>query len=81
MYALSNRCGLALQGGIGQSADVFVPPIDLINPSLIARIGQVDSPAAQAGEKRLRDVVMSGGFTRFRRATETPFNLIFEARP
>jgi SAM-dependent methyltransferase len=36
---------------------------------------------AQAGEKRLREVVLSGGFTRFRRATETPFNLIFEARP
>jgi len=36
---------------------------------------------AQAGEKRLRDVVTSGGFTRFRRATQTPFNLIFEARP
>ena len=36
---------------------------------------------AQAGEKRLRDVVTSGGFSRFRRATQTPFNLIFEARP
>jgi SAM-dependent methyltransferase len=36
---------------------------------------------AQAGEKRLRDVVMKGGFTRFRRAAETPFNLILEARP
>jgi SAM-dependent methyltransferase len=36
---------------------------------------------AQAGEKRLREVVTSGGFTRFRRATETPFNLVFEARP
>jgi ubiquinone/menaquinone biosynthesis C-methylase UbiE len=36
---------------------------------------------AQAGEKRLREVVMGGGFTRFRRATETPFNLVFEARP
>lgn len=36
---------------------------------------------AQAGEKRLRDVVTAGGFSRFRRATETPFNLIFEARP
>jgi hypothetical protein len=36
---------------------------------------------AQAGEKRLREVVTSGGFTHFRRATETPFNLIFEARP
>jgi 2-polyprenyl-3-methyl-5-hydroxy-6-metoxy-1,4-benzoquinol methylase len=36
---------------------------------------------AQAGEARLRDVVTSAGFTRFRRATETPFNLILEARP
>ena len=36
---------------------------------------------AQAGERRLRDVVIDGGFTRFRRATETPFNLVFEARP
>ena len=35
---------------------------------------------AQAGEKRLREVATSGGFTRFRRATETPFNLILEAR-
>ena len=36
---------------------------------------------AQAGEAKLRDVVKQGGFTRFRRATETPFNLILEARP
>jgi len=36
---------------------------------------------AQAGEKRLREVVTSGGFTKFRRATQTPFNLVFEARP
>jgi SAM-dependent methyltransferase len=36
---------------------------------------------SQAGEKRLREVVTSGGFSRFRRATQTPFNLIFEARP
>jgi SAM-dependent methyltransferase len=36
---------------------------------------------AQAGEKRLREVVSDGGFTKFRRATQTPFNLVFEARP
>ena len=36
---------------------------------------------AQAGERRLREVVEQGGFTHFRRATETPFNLILEARP
>lgn len=36
---------------------------------------------AQAGEKRIREVVTAGGFTRFRRATQTPFNMIFDARP
>jgi SAM-dependent methyltransferase len=42
-----------------------------------------DGPAlgAQAGEKRIREVVMSAGFTKFRRAIQTPFNLVFEARP
>jgi hypothetical protein len=36
---------------------------------------------AQAGEARLRDVVTAGGLNRFRRAAETPFNLVLEARP
>lgn len=36
---------------------------------------------AQAGEARIRDVVTSAGFSRFRRATETPFNIVYEARP
>jgi SAM-dependent methyltransferase len=36
---------------------------------------------AQAGEARIREVVEGGGFTRFRRVAETPFNLVFEARP
>ncbi len=36
---------------------------------------------AQAGEARLREVARQAGFTRFRRAAETPFNLILEARP
>ena len=35
---------------------------------------------AQAGEKRLRHVFIEAGFSRFRRATETPFNLVLEAR-
>ena len=35
---------------------------------------------AQAGEARLRGVFEEAGFARFRRATETPFNLILEAR-
>jgi SAM-dependent methyltransferase len=36
---------------------------------------------AQAGEKRIKEVVTSAGFTRFRRAAETPFNIVYEARP
>jgi SAM-dependent methyltransferase len=35
---------------------------------------------AQAGEARLKRVATQAGFTRFRRAAETPFNLVFEAR-
>jgi SAM-dependent methyltransferase len=36
---------------------------------------------AQAGEARIREVVTSAGFTRFRRVAETPFNAVFEVRP
>lgn len=36
---------------------------------------------AQAGEKRIRDVVTTAGFGRFARVSETPFNFVYEARP
>ncbi len=36
---------------------------------------------AQAGEARLREVVTGGGFSHFRRAAETPFNIVYEAKP
>ena len=36
---------------------------------------------AQAGEARLRAVAEEAGFRSFRRATETPFNMVLEARP
>jgi SAM-dependent methyltransferase len=36
---------------------------------------------AQAGEARLREVVTGGGFSQFRRAAETPFNIVYEAKP
>jgi 2-polyprenyl-3-methyl-5-hydroxy-6-metoxy-1,4-benzoquinol methylase len=36
---------------------------------------------AQAGELKLRQVISAGGFTRLRRAAETPFNMVLEARP
>jgi hypothetical protein len=36
---------------------------------------------AQAGEAAIRDVMTDAGFTRFRRAAETPFNQVYEVRP
>jgi len=36
---------------------------------------------AQAGEARIRDVVLGAGFSSFRRVAETPFNMVFEAKP
>jgi SAM-dependent methyltransferase len=35
---------------------------------------------AQAGEKKIKEIVEAAGFTRFRRATQTPFNIIYEAK-
>jgi hypothetical protein len=52
----------------------------ICTPSALSQEGGM-SLGAQAGEKRLRDVATRAGFTRFRRATETPFNMILEARP
>jgi SAM-dependent methyltransferase len=49
-------------------------------PVSLARKGP--ALGAQAGERRLREVMVDGGgFMYFRRATQTPFNLVFEARP
>ena len=36
---------------------------------------------AQAGEERIREIVKSASFSKFRRATQRPFNLVYEARP
>jgi hypothetical protein len=36
---------------------------------------------AQAGEVRIHEVITSGGFSRFRRVAQTPFNIVYEARP
>jgi hypothetical protein len=48
-------------------------------PVSLARNGP--ALGAQAGEARLHQVMSEGGFSRFRRATQTPFNLVLEARP
>jgi len=39
------------------------------------------SLGAQAGEAAIRQVATDAGFTRFRRAAETPFNIVYEIRP
>ncbi len=49
-------------------------------PASLADGGPGLALGAQAGETRLRTVVNEGGFSRFRRATQTPFNMVFEAR-
>ena len=47
--------------------------------SLAQEVGE--GLGAQAGEKRLAEVITGAGFTRVRRATEGPFNMVLEARP
>jgi SAM-dependent methyltransferase len=49
-------------------------------PGALAQPGGV-ALGTQAGEARLTEVLNAGGFTRVRRAAETPLNLILEARP
>jgi ubiquinone/menaquinone biosynthesis C-methylase UbiE len=49
-------------------------------PSALSQPGGY-SLGAQAGEQAIRELVTQAGFTRFRRASETPFNIVYEARP
>ncbi|HEU4580890.1 MAG TPA: methyltransferase domain-containing protein [Polyangiaceae bacterium] len=60
-------------GRLFYAASTFVCTPNSLSQEVGAALG------AQAGEARLRSVFAEGGFQRFRRATETPFNLIFEA--
>lgn len=49
-------------------------------PTSLSQPGEL-ALGAQAGEARLREVVVRSGFSHFRRAVEAPFNLVIEARP
>jgi len=62
-------------GRLYYSASTFV-----CTPSAKSQSGGL-ALGAQAGERRIREVAQAAGFTRFRRAAETPFNTVFEARP
>jgi SAM-dependent methyltransferase len=84
-------------GGTWMIVEPFAGDRMADNVSLISRIfysasTQICVPAslsqevglalgAQAGETRLREVILNGGFSRVRRATATPFNLVLEAQP
>jgi hypothetical protein len=61
-------------------ADSFGGSVLLCVPNALSR-----QPKAvlgnQAGEARTRELTAAGGFTRFRRAAETPFELVYEVRP
>ncbi len=70
-------------------------PADNMNPvgrlyygfsTLVCTPGSLSQPGraalgTQAGEARLREVLLAGGFSSVRRAAETPFNIVLEARP
>jgi hypothetical protein len=64
-----------LIGRFSYSASCF-----LCVPSALAQ-GTTDALGAQAGEARLRQVALDAGFAEVRRAAESPFNLVLDARP
>jgi len=59
----------------------YCASVTLCVSGALAQDGEVHALGGQAGEARLKEVIMSGGFTRFRRATETPVNIVYEVRP
>jgi SAM-dependent methyltransferase len=71
----------AIEGNLNPIGRVFYGASTLIctPASLAQEVGT--ALGAQAGQARLHDVVTAAGFMRFRRAAETPFNIVLEARP
>lgn len=58
----------------------YAGSVFLCTPSSLAQDGAMGL-GAQAGETRLRELLTDAGFTRIRRAADTPFNIVLEARP
>ncbi len=71
-----DELGESVRGRTFYSVSTFV-----CTPSALSQGGGHDALGAQAGEAELRRVVEEAGFTRFRRATETPAFMVLEARP
>ena len=74
------RAGDRLEENFNPVGRLFYCASTLIcTPASLAQDGRA-AFGAQAGQARIRDAVLAGGFTGFRRAAETPVNFIFEAR-
>jgi hypothetical protein len=57
------------------------PRLLVPHPAIFARLMIWARVGAQAGERQLAVVLREARFARLRRVTETPFNIILEARP
>jgi len=73
--------GDRLEDNINPIGRIFYGASTLICTPHALSEGGISPLGAQAGESGIRKVVERAGFRRFRRATETPFNLVLEARP
>jgi hypothetical protein len=75
------RAGDALEDNLNPVGRIFFSAsTHICTPASLAQeVGL--ALGAQAGEARLREVITTNGFSRFRRAAETPFNMVLEARP
>ncbi|MDQ4116865.1 MAG: methyltransferase domain-containing protein [Actinomycetota bacterium] len=75
------RAGDRLDDNLNPVGRIFYSASTLVCvPSAKSQPGGV-ALGAQAGEARIREITRHGGFTRFRRAAETPFNAVFEVKP
>ena len=72
--------GDKLEDNLNPSAARFTELHAFVYASVAVPGGGIGAGRA-SGRETMKEVVTSGGFTRFRRATQTPFNLVFEARP
>ena len=74
MFAAPTSCDneVGMQIFVGRHSRAARPGLDFVRGCALS---------AQAGEAQLREVITAGGFCSVRRAAETPFNMILEARP
>ncbi len=73
--------GDALESNLNPIGRIFYAASTMLcTPSSLAQEGGA-ALGAQAGEARTREIALQAGFAHFRRAAETPFNIVYEARP